>query len=86
MPTQDSKIAERLLVHAGLCRKFATATTDAVIARNLLQMAEDCVRAAAEDRAAILSNKSSPRPPVSKWNFAAAQITDFVHELPPEFG
>jgi hypothetical protein len=69
MPPQYSKIAERLLVHAGLCREMATATTDSAMARKLLQMAEDCVGAAAEDWAAARSNKPTAAQPVPKWNF-----------------
>lgn len=45
-----SKIAERLLVHARLCREFAAATTDPDRARKLLELAEDCVRGVQEER------------------------------------
>ncbi len=46
----NSRIAERLLVHARLCREFASATTDPAMARKLLELAEDCLRGAREER------------------------------------
>ncbi|MBS0246979.1 MAG: hypothetical protein JSR61_10190 [Proteobacteria bacterium] len=51
MRTSSSKIAERLLAHAALCRRMAAASDDDGIACKLLQMAEECVRAAAAEPA-----------------------------------
>jgi hypothetical protein len=46
--SQPSKVAERLLAHARLCRKFASASLDENIGAQLLDLAEKCVAEAAE--------------------------------------
>ena len=43
-----SKVAERLLAHARLCRQMATASIDEALGEKLLKMASDCVEAAAD--------------------------------------
>jgi hypothetical protein len=43
-----SKIAERLLAHARLCRQIAEATWSEDVAQKLGLMADECTRAAAE--------------------------------------
>jgi hypothetical protein len=47
--SQTSKIAERLLAHARLCRQIAGASWDETTAKELEQLADACTRAA--DRA-----------------------------------
>jgi hypothetical protein len=44
--SHPSTIAERLLAHARICREVADATLNEKTARQLEQLAEDCVRAA----------------------------------------
>ena len=44
----QSKVAERLMVHARLCRQMAAASLDENVADKLLRMADECVAAAAE--------------------------------------
>ncbi|MBS0533630.1 MAG: hypothetical protein JSR72_06200 [Proteobacteria bacterium] len=51
-----SRIAERLLVHARLCRELASATTDPAMARKLLELAEDCLRGVHEERRSAAAN------------------------------
>jgi hypothetical protein len=46
--TPASKVAERLLVHARLCRQMASASLDEAIGEQLLKLASECVREAAE--------------------------------------
>lgn len=43
-----SKVAERMLVHARLCRQMACASLDEAIGEQLLKLADKCVREAAE--------------------------------------
>ena len=50
------KVAERLLAHARLCRHIAEQTWSEDAARDLKQMAEDCIRAA---------DQIAPRKPVN---------------------
>ena len=45
--SQASKIAERLLAHARLCRQIARASWDTETAAKLAQLADECTRAAA---------------------------------------
>jgi hypothetical protein len=45
--SQTSKMAERLLVHARLCRQIAGASCDEADAEQLEQLADACTRAAA---------------------------------------
>jgi hypothetical protein len=45
---QSSKIAERLLAHARLCRQIAGASWNEETAKTLAQLADDCARAAAK--------------------------------------
>lgn len=47
-----SKVAERLLVHARLCRQMACASLDESIGEQLLKLADQCVSEAAEILAA----------------------------------
>jgi hypothetical protein len=47
-PAQSSKVAQRLLVHARLCRQMAWASLDEAIGEQLLKLADECVREAAE--------------------------------------
>lgn len=47
-----SKVAERLLAHARLCRQMACASLDESLGEQLLKMAEKCVAEAAEAIAA----------------------------------
>lgn len=42
------KVAERLLAHARLCRKFASASLDENIGAQLLELADKCMHEAAE--------------------------------------
>ncbi|RDV05150.1 hypothetical protein [Undibacter mobilis] len=42
----QSRIAERLLVHAGLCRRLAAASLDENLAAKFLRMASECAEAA----------------------------------------
>lgn len=42
----QSKVAERLMAHAQLCRKLADASLDESVGANLLRMAEECLQAA----------------------------------------
>ena len=44
---QQSKVAERLLVHARLCRQMACASINEALGEKLLTMADLCVRKAA---------------------------------------
>lgn len=53
----QSKVAERLMAHAALCRKLAAASLDENIGANLMRMAEECLEAAAGNVAAA----SEPR-------------------------
>lgn len=48
----QSKVAERLLIHARLCRQLAAASLDENVGDRLLRMAEECVEAAATNIAA----------------------------------
>ena len=68
MPSQHSKIAERLLAHAGLCRRIAASSNDDGVACKLLQMAEECVRAAAEELAVGRLKTARVAAVVPKWN------------------
>jgi hypothetical protein len=68
MATQYSKIAERLLTHAKLCRRIAASGNDDGIACKLLEMAEECVRAAAEELALARLRTPETAPVVSNWN------------------
>jgi len=43
----SSKMAERLLAHARLCRQIASASWNEDMAKKLAQLADDCARAAA---------------------------------------
>jgi hypothetical protein len=43
-----SKVAERLLAHARLCREIAGATWNEETAKKLERLADDCTRAATE--------------------------------------
>jgi len=43
-----SKVAQRLLVHARLCRQMARASLDEGVGEQLLMLADDCAREAAE--------------------------------------
>ena len=45
---QSSRMAERLLAHARLCRDVAGASCNEDTVEKLAQLAEDCARAAAE--------------------------------------
>jgi hypothetical protein len=45
--SQSSKIAERLLAHARLCRQIADASLNEETAEKLAQLADKCTRAAA---------------------------------------
>jgi hypothetical protein len=47
-----SKVAERLLAHARLCRQMASRSLDEALGEKLLKMADDCVDAAADAIAA----------------------------------
>jgi hypothetical protein len=47
-----SKVDERLMVHARLCRKLAAASLDENIGAGLMRMAEECLKAAAGSAAA----------------------------------
>lgn len=47
-----SRVAERLLVHARLCRQMAGASLDEAIGEQLLKLADECMREAAEILAA----------------------------------
>ena len=47
-----SKVAQRLLVHARLCRQMACASLNEGVGEQLLKLADDCVREAAEILAA----------------------------------
>jgi len=47
-PVPQSVIAERLLAHARLCRDIAGASWNEATAEQLEQLAEKCVRAAAD--------------------------------------
>jgi hypothetical protein len=44
---QSSKIAERLLAHARLCRNIADSSWNEAMAGKLERLADECVRAAA---------------------------------------
>lgn len=44
----QSKVAERLLAHAQLCRQMAAAATNEALGEKLLKMANDCMAAAAD--------------------------------------
>ena len=46
--TPGAKVAERLLVHARLCRQMACASLDEAIGEQLFKLASECVREAAE--------------------------------------
>lgn len=46
--SQSSTIAERLLAHAKLCRQIASQCWNEEMADKLEQLAQDCMRAAAE--------------------------------------
>lgn len=50
--SHTSKVAERLLVHARLCRQMACASLDEAIGEQLLKLADECVCEAAEILAA----------------------------------
>lgn len=43
-----SKVAQRLLVHARLCRQMACASLNEAIGEQLFKLADDCVREASE--------------------------------------
>ena len=43
-----SKVAERLLAHARLCRKFASASLDENIGAQFLELADKCAHEAVE--------------------------------------
>lgn len=43
----QSKVTERLMAHAELCRKLAAASLDENVGANLMRMAEECLEAAA---------------------------------------
>jgi hypothetical protein len=45
---QSSKIAERLLAHARLCRQIADASWNEETGEKLAQLADECVRTAAK--------------------------------------
>jgi hypothetical protein len=81
-----SKIAERFLAHAALCRRMAAYATDESAACKLLEMAEKCMEAAVEELAMARVMAAASPAVVSKWNFGGPQIPDSVHELPPQFG
>ncbi|HWK95265.1 MAG TPA: hypothetical protein VNR39_07565 [Pseudolabrys sp.] len=42
----ESKIAERLMAHARLCRKLAAASLDENVGANFMRMADECLQAA----------------------------------------
>lgn len=42
----QSKVAERLMAHAELCRKLAAASLDENVGASLMRMAEECLEAA----------------------------------------
>lgn len=44
----QSKVADRLLAHARLCRQMAAGATNEALGEKLLKMADDCVVAAAD--------------------------------------
>jgi hypothetical protein len=46
--SQPSTIAERLLAHAKLCRQIASECWNEEMAQKLEQLAQDCLRAAAQ--------------------------------------
>jgi hypothetical protein len=46
--SQSSKIAERLLAHARLCRQIASESWNECTAEKLEQLADECDRAAAD--------------------------------------
>jgi hypothetical protein len=43
-----SRVAERLLVHAKLCRQMACASLDEALGEQLLKLADECLREATE--------------------------------------
>lgn len=43
----ESKVTERLMAHARLCRKLAAASLDENVGAGLMRMAEECLEAAA---------------------------------------
>ena len=45
--SQSSKISERMLAHARLCREIAGDSWNEVMAEKLKQLAEECTRTAA---------------------------------------
>jgi hypothetical protein len=47
-PAQSSKVAQRLLVHARLCRQMGGARLDEAIGEQLLKLADEALREAAE--------------------------------------
>jgi hypothetical protein len=53
MPSDDKRVAERLLVHARLCHQMASQTGNEEIAAELRKLAQDCVRAAREAGPAV---------------------------------
>jgi len=63
----QSKVAERLLVHARLCRQMAAASLDENVADKLLRMAEECIAAAAEG-IAVEKLKDAPLTAIPPWN------------------
>lgn len=54
-----SKVAERLLAHARLCRQMACASIDEALGEQLLNMAEQCV---AEAAAVIATDRAAEIP------------------------
>ncbi len=44
----QSKVEERLMIHARLCRQMAAASLDENVADKLLRMADECLAAAAD--------------------------------------
>ncbi len=43
-----SKVSDRLMAHARLCRQLAHASLDEALGEKLLNLSEECVRAAAD--------------------------------------
>lgn len=55
----QSKVAERLVIHARLCRQMAASSRDETMASKLLEMAEECMQAAAAD--IVIDNMKAAR-------------------------
>lgn len=58
-----SKIAERLLAHARLCRQIAERTRNEDVAADLDRLADDCTQTAAELSSPVTSGTAAVRRP-----------------------